>query len=66
MQCVYRLWDDDMYHVYCLYVDDGYWRGGRFLFEITIPSNYNIMVSIATMMYIVNNYHITYHDCSCS
>ena len=48
MQCVYRLWDDDMYHVYCLYVDDGYWRGGRFLFEITIPSNYNIVVSIAT------------------
>ena len=20
MQCVYRLWNDDMYHVYCLYV----------------------------------------------
>ena len=31
-----------------LCVDDGYWRGGRFLFEITVPSNYNIVVSIAT------------------
>ena len=31
-----------------VYVDDGYWRGGRFLFEVTVPSNYNIVVSIAT------------------
>ncbi|XP_065888763.1 NEDD8-conjugating enzyme UBE2F-like [Dysidea avara] len=23
--------------------DDGYWRGGRFMFEITVPSNYNIV-----------------------
>ena len=28
-----------------MYIDDGYWRGGRFMFEITVPSNYNIVVS---------------------
>ena len=46
--CKVQFDDPNILHHFCLFItpDEGFWQGGRFKFEIDVPDDYNIVVSL--------------------
>lgn len=46
--CKVQFDDPNVLHHFCLFItpDEGFWQGGRFKFEIDVPDDYNIVVSL--------------------